>query len=53
MTGLLTAANILAGKILYDAWQVNEDAEYHEEGVGDQQRGDGGLRLVPEALPRR
>lgn len=53
MTGLLTAANILAGKILYDVWQVNEDAEYHEEGVDDRQRGDGGLRLVPEALPRR
>jgi hypothetical protein len=28
MTGMLTAANILAGRTLYDVWQVNEDAEF-------------------------
>jgi protoporphyrinogen oxidase len=32
MTSMLTVKNILAGKMLYDAWRVNEDAEYHEEG---------------------
>jgi protoporphyrinogen oxidase len=32
MTGMLTAANILAGQTLYDVWQVNEDAEYSEAG---------------------
>lgn len=31
MTGLLTAKNIIAGQKLYDPWQVNEDAAYHEE----------------------
>jgi len=30
MTAMLTARNILAGKKLYDAWQVNQDAEYIE-----------------------
>jgi protoporphyrinogen oxidase len=32
MTALLTARNILAGKELYDVWDVNQDAEYHEAG---------------------
>jgi protoporphyrinogen oxidase len=32
MTGLLTAENILAGERLYDVWEVNQDAEYHEAG---------------------
>ena len=32
MTGMLTARNILAGEKLYDTWDVNEDAEYHEAG---------------------
>ena len=31
MTALLTARNIIGGKKIYDAWLVNEDAEYHEE----------------------
>src|SRR5262249_5892055 len=33
MTGMLTAENILAGRTLYDVWQVNEDAEYCEAGT--------------------
>jgi protoporphyrinogen oxidase len=33
MTGMLAARNILAGRQLYDVWQVNQDAEYHEAGV--------------------
>ena len=32
MTALLTARNILAGQRLYDVWNVNEDAQYHEAG---------------------
>src|SRR5262249_50892094 len=32
MTALLTARNIVAGNALYDVWQVNQDAEYHEGG---------------------
>ena len=43
MTAMLCAKNILAGKELYDLWQVNQDAEYHEGG----ERGASGLRDVP------
>jgi protoporphyrinogen oxidase len=32
MTAMLTVENILAGERVYDAWSVNEDAEYHEPG---------------------
>lgn len=32
MTAMLTAENILAGRRLYDVWNVNQDAEYHESG---------------------
>jgi protoporphyrinogen oxidase len=32
MTAMLAAKNIVAGKELYDLWDVNEDAEYHEGG---------------------
>ena len=32
MTAMLTVENIEAGKRIYDIWQVNEDAEYHEAG---------------------
>lgn len=31
MTAMLVAKNIIAGKNLFDPWQVNQDAEYHEE----------------------
>ena len=30
MTAMLTVRNILAGKQIFDVWNVNEDAEYHE-----------------------
>jgi protoporphyrinogen oxidase len=33
MTALLTARNILAGRMEYDVWAVNQDAEYHESGA--------------------
>jgi protoporphyrinogen oxidase len=32
MTALLAARNILADKMKYDVWAVNQDAEYHESG---------------------
>jgi protoporphyrinogen oxidase len=33
MTAMLTVENVLAGRALYDVWNVNEDAEYHESGA--------------------
>jgi protoporphyrinogen oxidase len=30
MTAMLTVRNIMAGAAIYDVWNVNEDAEYHE-----------------------
>ena len=32
MTAMLTVENILAEARVYDVWNVNEDAEYHEAG---------------------
>ena len=32
MTAMLTVENIVAGSRIYDIWNVNEDAEYHEAG---------------------
>jgi protoporphyrinogen oxidase len=50
MTGMLTAANILAGQTLYDVWQVNEDAEYGEEGISGAQEALKSERLVPQKV---
>jgi protoporphyrinogen oxidase len=47
MTALLCAENILAGKNVYDLWQVNQDAEYHEAGARGGER-DAGGRAVPK-----
>ena len=47
MTAMLCAENILADKRLYDVWQVNQDAEYHEEGNAGEQSSVSGLRAVP------
>ena len=33
MTALLAARNILSGRMQYDVWAVNQDAEYHEAGA--------------------
>lgn len=49
MTAMLAAKNIIAGKEIYDLWEVNEDAEYHEggnRGTGDQVAGAG--RMIPQ-----
>jgi hypothetical protein len=40
--------NILADTKLYDLWQVNSDAEYHEAGSAAAEEPNGAaLRLVP------
>jgi protoporphyrinogen oxidase len=48
MTAMLCVENILADAKLYDLWQVNADAEYHEQGdeVSEETNGSA-LRLVP------
>jgi len=48
MTGMLTAANIIAGEHRYETWQVNEDAEYGEDGLSGAQEALKSERLVPQ-----
>ncbi len=48
MTGMLTAANIIAGEQRYDVWQVNEDAEYGEDGLSGAKEALKSERLVPQ-----
>jgi protoporphyrinogen oxidase len=50
MTAMLTARNILAGQRLYDVWNVNEDAQYHEAGESGVQSALDSVRLVPEKV---
>jgi protoporphyrinogen oxidase len=50
MTGMLTAANILAGRTLYNVWQVNEDAEYGEAGFSGARGALESTRLVPQKV---
>jgi protoporphyrinogen oxidase len=50
MTAMLTARNILAGERLYDVWDVNEDAEYHEAGASGSKEALKSERLVPERI---
>ena len=48
MTAMLTVENIVAGQNIYDVWQVNQDAEYHEEGeAGSDSLLIGSERLTP------
>ncbi len=47
MTAMLTVKNILANQRIYDVWNVNQDAEYHESGTAGAQSGELGLREVP------
>ncbi len=47
MTGMLTALNIIAGQTIYDVWQVNEDAEYGEQGVSGVKEALASLRHTP------
>lgn len=50
MTAMLTVRNIQAGQRVYDIWQVNEDAEYHESGDEGQKAALTSERLVPKRL---
>jgi protoporphyrinogen oxidase len=50
MTAMLCAENILADKRIHNVWEVNEDAEYHEEGNAGEQSSVSGLRSVPTKL---
>jgi protoporphyrinogen oxidase len=50
MTGMLTAFNIIAGKSVYDVWQVNEDAEYAEHGVSGAEWALASERLAPRQV---
>ena len=47
MTAMLAVKNIIAGKEVYNLWNVNEDAEYHESGErGSEPAG----RSMPKAI---
>jgi len=51
MTAMLCAENIIANTQLYDLWEVNGDAEYHEAGAESQeQTAASGLRAVPSRV---
>jgi protoporphyrinogen oxidase len=47
MTATLCVEDILADTRLYDLWQVNADAEYHETGPAAGKKTGAALRLVP------
>ena len=50
MTAMLTVRNIVAGSNIYDVWNVNEDAEYHEAGEAGAREALGSVRLVPQRV---
>ena len=50
MTAMLCVENIRAGRPVYDLWDVNQDAEYHESGERGEQKGATGLRMVPSRV---
>ena len=50
MTSMLTVKNIIAGKKIFDVWNVNEDAEYHEAGTLGANEGLNSIRLVPSRV---
>ena len=50
MTAMLTVRNILAGETVYDVWNVNEDAEYHEAGESSAEEALKSVRNVPRRL---
>ena len=50
MTAMLTVENIAAGKLVYDIWNVNEDAEYHEAGESGAAEALSSVRQVPEKV---
>ncbi len=50
MTSMLTVKNIAAGRTIYDIWNVNEDAEYHEAGNTGEIEALKSVRLVPQRV---
>ena len=50
MTAMLTVKNIIAGKQLFDIWNVNEDAEYHEAGNSGAAEALKSVRIVPRKV---
>jgi protoporphyrinogen oxidase len=51
MTAMLATKNILAGAEIYDVWNVNDDAEYHESGArGEMSTAQVTRRIVPEII---
>ena len=52
MTAMLTVKNIQAGELVYDIWNVNEDAEYHESGNSGEQQALSSVRMVPERIKK-
>lgn len=50
MTAMLTVKNILLDKKVFNVWQVNQDAEYHEEGQAGVSHVEVGLREVPSKI---
>ncbi len=50
MTAMLAAKNIIAGKELFDLWDVNEDAEYHEGGERGAEEQKIAERLIPQKI---
>jgi protoporphyrinogen oxidase len=50
MTAMLAVKNIIAGSTVFDLWQVNEDAIYHETIAADEKDQTGMGRMVPEVL---
>ena len=52
MTAMLTVRNIVAGERIYDIWDVNEDAEYHESGTEGEQAALASVREVPARVTK-
>ena len=50
MTAMLTVENIIAGKQVFDIWNVNEDAEYHEAGNSGVEQALKSVRMVPRKV---
>ena len=50
MTAMLTVQNIVAGEQVWNIWEVNEDAEYHEAGNSGAAKALASVRLVPRRV---
>jgi protoporphyrinogen oxidase len=52
MTSMLVVRNIMAGEALFDVWQVNQDAEYHEQAAPKADATTPGLMVPAETAVR-